>query len=338
MNHDDDLRRALEVWAETTDPDADPIEAADIRRRPVAHRLRSGRRWTAAVAAMLVVGGFAAGLLFLTSRTDDTRVRTGGPTTTSPTADERTVPAPTTDVAIAAHHLPMGEEGTIHRWALIVDGDTVRSGRLGSDDVVLAAEDLARTVDSTVEVWWEQYVCEGSCPATGLDGRPFDDRVSATAPPCRAAIPDGPVVVVDLGAESLGAEARCEARAVDALPPLTVPPGWSLRDPIGEECGADPTAGLPDPLYPGAPSPGRAPRRCVVDTWETGGSVELSTVLGDGRPVVVRVDDGEVTLVRPPRGGSDWTTETCTGLTHLDRPPWIEATGCGPEEPMPLDP
>ena len=130
----------------------------------------------------------------------------------------------------------------------------------------------------------------------------------------------------------------CNVVAEGDLPPLTVPPAWSLRERYGSSCGADSVPGQSGVVTDG-PSPERS--GCLVQAFEAGERVEVESTEGDERRIVWRVSPEGVTSTRPPTPEEPgWTQQTCTGVALIvpAEPPYLDPQGCGPQEPLSLDP
>lgn len=239
------------------------------------------------------------------------------------------------DVVVEAGDLPSGEEGSIHRVAVVVGAEVVAGGQVTPFQSTLIAQDVDGPV-AAMELRWERYDCPGTCPPVDADGYPFP--LPAPDHTCTARVEGGRGLTVVL---ALDGDA-CRARTATSPPPLTVPPAWSLREPFDMTCGTD-TLGIAAP-YPGAPDPSEGPRRCLLQAHREGREVELAGVEevdGAPRAVVWRVGPDGVTRTWPAPEADEpaipWLTQACTGLEEAPAGEWIRATGCGPQEVMSTD-
>lgn len=253
-----------------------------------------------------------------------------------------TAPPTTADgvaLVVVADDIPFGREGTIHRWVL--DAGPVQlsgavEGSRGRAETTLVATGIDPTSLAGATLRWEQYDCSGTCPTVGPDGAPVDDAEPLET--CDAPVPAAADRVVVLRLTGTA----CAAEVADAVPALTVPPAWTLREPAPATCGTDWQAWIAEEGVEGGFGAMRVARTCLLDVFRSGGRAELASAEGDDgtvREVIWRVVDGEVVTVRPPLApGEPWTQQTCTDLVEAPEPAFIEATGCGPHEEMSLAP
>jgi hypothetical protein len=225
-------------------------------------------------------------------------------------------------------HADAADDPTIvDRWVLTDEGIPVAAGPLEAAATALGTWDLARTGITSIR--WDRYVCEGVCPPSTGDGRPIGDDAEVSTI-CETGVPivAARATVRFRTAEGAPGGGLCEVVTTGGLPPLTVPPAWTLREPYGSSCGAD----VP-------PTPQRS--GCLFQAFEAGERVEMEATDGDGRRIVWRVGGGGVTIIRPPsEAGAPWTEQLCTGLDLVTpaAPPYIAPQGCQPELPMSLEP
>ncbi len=206
---------------------------------------------------------------------------------------------------------------TLDRWVLTAQGEELASGPLEAASTLMAADGLV--ADGVVTVRWARVTCDGPCPVAGPDGTPLTGTHRVTTM-CEELVPSDltRATVTFQSVDGAPGGATCPVAGVDELPPLTVPPAWSLRDPYPADC---PDLG------------------CVADRLATGDPVEHGIAHGgDGgvlQPVFLRVEGpGDLVVVRPAVGeGARWTRQVCTGLDATAGP-----TGCTVEEPIGLDP
>ncbi len=222
------------------------------------------------------------------------------------------------DVVLDGTDLPFGAEPARWRWTLhLGDEDTsVATGTvLGADadadrPVAMIADDLA--VPSGTD--WVGVRIDGPGDRGGVGNL----CLAGPPPPDQ---PDARVLVVRLAASD------CTAEWVDAVPSLTVPPGWSLRTPPDAECVV-PDGGTAEDAG-----------HCLARAQADDRTAEWWTTDDEGRPLVWRVNGlRDVDLVHPGVDGADWTVEQCLGVALLDLVPGPEVDGCAPPEAMPLTP
>jgi hypothetical protein len=262
------------------------------------------------------------------------------PTTTGTTAagPAETIPAPptgTVDVVLDVDRLPVFIEGSARRWSIAVDGVEDEAGPLteiggwgdrdaGEQDVQLVRRALPLDEAAGLTVTVEDFDCfaPGRCrPDTmgPVPGAAADDSCRAEAPTERT----GPVLVVTLR------DSTCIASWTRSVPPLTVPPTWSLRTADDGSCATVAT----DDRW----------AQCLADALATGtATTEYTQYADDGSGrVTYRVAQDGVEVLRR-RSGPDattvWTVQTCTGLEVGGGGRLPKPTGCDDEAPLPLTP
>jgi hypothetical protein len=232
---------------------------------------------------------------------------------------------------------------TLDRWVLVAQGEELASGPLEAASTVLVADGLV--ADGDVTVRWDRYTCEGPCPVAAPDGTPSDGGARVTTV-CEELVPSdlARATVTFQSVDGAPGGATCPVDGVDELPPLTVPPSWSLREPYPATCGA---AGLPVGQETGELFGPEDTFDCVREHLARGEPVEYPSgvVVGAaGSPSVTLRVEGVDTLVvisgSATAGGAGWTRQVCddVGLPGYGFPGAVGPTGCGAEEPMSLDP
>jgi hypothetical protein len=237
-------------------------------------------------------------------------------------------PAPSLDLVVVGADAADVDPTSIERWVLTDDGVPVASGPIDAAATSLGGWDLPLAGRLTIR--WDTHRCEVACSPASPAGTPVDGG-SRVETRCEREVPPGAERVVARFQSVDGAPggAMCDVTPVADVPPLTVPPEWSLRERYASSCRAE--AGAPTPALSG----------CLAQAFADGEQVELESTEGDGRRIVWRVAAGVVTVTRPPTADEPgWTVQTCTGLALISpaAPPYLAPEGCGPREPMPLDP
>ncbi|HEX7131665.1 MAG TPA: hypothetical protein VF228_03785 [Iamia sp.] len=204
-------------------------------------------------------------------------------------------------------------DAALHRWELHVDGREVAGQPIEIGTALVA--DVLVLPGSEVSLGWTRYPCPERCSGIDGDGRAADGA-GGDGTFCVGDVRDDPVVVVHLAGE------RCTITGRDEVPPLTVPPEWSLRSTATEVC----TGGVDRDRV--------AIEDCVAEEvaddrvveWIEPGDGGDPTTIGrwepPGRLTLFHVDD------------ATWSVERCTGVD----PRALGGTGCGSVEPASVDP
>jgi len=248
------------------------------------------------------------------------------PTTTGPAGDDER-----RDLVVVFADARDAEPTIADRWVLVDDGAPVDDGPLVPGATSLESVDLPASGDLSIR--WDRQDCSDPCPTSGADGVPVNSgTIDETA--CEEAVPPGagPVVVRFQSVDGAPGGATCGVTVVDELPPLTVPPAWSLRERYPTTCGAE------------SATPDGTERECLVDAADAGRQVELTTFDerdGPGLQATVwRVTPTGITVTALPNGaGEPWLQVTCAEiLLAWQRSTSFEVTGCGADEELSLDP
>lgn len=338
-------------WRVVPEVDGRPIEVIrDVGLRGVAGwaRLRCADVDVAGAEATLVDCTDEEPLSLALPPLDQPTPPTTGPTDPPATSGEPvTTPPPFAGppLAVVVDLQPpaLPEEQVMEWWTLVLGGETVVE-ELAGDPIALGgtrqralvAPGVAVPAGERLSIVWSRFRCDGGCPSPALDGSPPGSPSVETV--CRVDLPIGdPVAVVTLDGGT------CRADGVAELPELTVPPAWSIRERLPRPCGILGTDGVDEVGY-ATDFPTAEVRRCFVAAANAGEEAELrSPALTDEEAVAGRswrAEEGVVTVVAhgDPVTGEGWTTRTCDGIVEIEGAPFMEPTGCGPVEVMPLTP
>jgi hypothetical protein len=282
--NDDDLTRALEAWADATDPAGDPVTTAEVTATddgatgPGPLRIPGRRRWPAVAAAVVALAGITAAVAVALTRSDD-RV----PDVVTSGGEEEAPDEASTQVVVIAD-LDDGDAPQTHRFT-IEPTCADRAACLPPDPLVAgplrAGTSLVAHLPRPTGAWSFRYEVDGCGDVCG----PLDptgameqggDHPLACVVELPAATTPRIVIRVTDPADDL---ATCTVDTSVAEPELTVPPAWSVRDPLPWSCG---TA-----AWDGARLEGPRDREgsdaalaCFADAVEAGTPVELPTSLG----------------------------------------------------------
>ena len=342
MNDDDDLTRALEGWAAATDPAADPITVDEVvAAAPAAIRAPRTRRWLAPAAAVLALAGIAAAVAVAVTRPDDRTphvVTSGG--------DEDAPSEPRTQVIVIAD-LDDGDASRTHRFtieprcadrAACIPQEPLVAGPLHPGTSLVAHRPLPPGT------WMFRYESDDCGDVCG----PLDETGAMAAGgdhplACFVDLPTERRIVIRVSdpADDLG---TCAIDTSEAVPGLTVPPAWSVRDPLPWSCGTGAwDAGRP--TGPSDPAASRVAMDCFIDAFEAGTPAELPTSAGTVGPTdEPRESWWRIGTEGPDRRGIEVLSEQGGRGQPWSRT-WCRTIGeqvfvlvdCTEEEPLPLD-
>ncbi|HEU5149069.1 MAG TPA: hypothetical protein VFU19_01155 [Iamia sp.] len=300
----DDLTRALEAWADATDPAADPVTAAhvaaaDATAEPI--RVRP-RRWLAAAAVLVVALGIG-GALAVTGDDGSPEVLTDG-------TDE---PAgPRTQVVVIAD-IDDGDAPRTHRFTIesTCTDPCIPEERLATGPL-LPGTSLVADLPLPTGAWslrYESDTCGDPCgplDETGALALGGDHPLS-----CLAGLPAGARRVVVRVTDHAGdGPPTCALDTGGAEPELTVPPAWTVRDPRPWSCGTG-AWDIGSGTAPSDPDELRTTLTCFAEAVETGAPVEVPAGAALWRVGATGPDDRPVEILTGPDGPEPWTRSWC---------------------------
>ena len=244
-----------------------------------------------------------------------------------------------TRVVLATSFLSHGFEGGFHRFDIVRvdDGSVVAGGPVARETTQLVLDQPV--APGNYELRFENYDCPGFCPDVDPDGRPTDGQgPSGPIGDCEVAfaVNEDPSQVVVSVADAFPSVTCSTARTQSPLPPLTVPPAWSLQVRLPTTCGTDYLHRAGIGSGEGGTVDAEAAKRCFLDAQRNRAAMELY-VIERSRLVIWRTRGGRFEVVRPgPTPGSRWTRQACDLIEAPGA--GAAATGCGRQRTMPLQP